>query len=59
MGLYKVNHIFPNGSLRLEDLQGVWLDTRVNGFQVKKYEPKVSTDAESSDEMNVQRDSHI
>ena len=28
---YKVNYIFPNGSLQLEDLQGVWLDTRING----------------------------
>ena len=27
IGPYKVNYIFPNDSLQLEDLQGVWLDT--------------------------------
>ena len=36
MGPYKVNYIFPNSSLQLEDLQGVWLDTRGNGSRVKK-----------------------
>ena len=28
MGPYKVTEVYPNGSLQLEDLQGVWLDTR-------------------------------
>ena len=31
MGPYKVTEIFQNGSLQLENLQGNWLDTRVNG----------------------------
>ena len=31
MGPFKVAQIFPNRSLQLEDLQGNWLDTRVNG----------------------------
>jgi hypothetical protein len=30
MGPYRVRQIFPNGSLQLENLQGQWLDTRVN-----------------------------
>ena len=29
MGPYKVTEVYPNGSLQLEDLQGVWLDTRI------------------------------
>ena len=37
MGPYKVIQIYSNGSLQLEDLQGIWLDTRVNGSRVKKY----------------------
>ena len=37
MGPYKVTQIYSNGSLQLEDLQGVWLDTRVNRSRVKKY----------------------
>jgi hypothetical protein len=36
MGPYRVCQIFPNGSLQLENLQGQWLDTRVNGSRVKK-----------------------
>jgi hypothetical protein len=31
LGPYKVTEIFPNGSLQLEDLDGKWMDTRVNG----------------------------
>ena len=46
MGPYKVTQIYSNGSLQLEDLQGVWLDTRVNGSRVKRYK------AESASEDN-------
>ena len=35
MGPYRVTEVFQNGSLQLEDLQGNWLDTRVNGSRVK------------------------
>ena len=59
MGPYKVNYIFPNGSLQLEDLQGVWLDTRVNGSRVKKYVPENITSDGSSEDTTVRRDSHI
>ena len=34
MGPYKVTYIFQNGSLQFEDLQGNWLDMRVNGSRV-------------------------
>ena len=45
MGPYKVTQIYSNGSLQLEDLQGVWLDTRVNESRVNKYkEESVSED---------------
>jgi hypothetical protein len=37
MGPYRVYQIFPNGSLQLKNLQGQWLDTRVNGSRVKRY----------------------
>ena len=37
MGPYKVTKIYSNRSHQLEDLQGVWLDTRVNGSRVKRY----------------------
>ena len=59
MGPYKVNYIFPNVSLRLEDVQGVCLDTRVNGSLVKRYVPKELTSRESSNGMDVCEDSHI
>ena len=59
MGPYKVNYIFPNGSFQLEDLQGVWLDTRVNGSRIKKYIPEDITNDESSEDMAIRRDSHI
>jgi hypothetical protein len=36
MGPYRVCQIFPNGSLQLENLQGQWLDTRLNGSRVKR-----------------------
>jgi hypothetical protein len=36
MDPYRVCQIFPNGSLQLENLQGQWLDTRVNGSRIKK-----------------------
>ena len=42
MGPYRVTEVYPNGSLQLEDLQGVWLDTRVNGSRVKKYKMESS-----------------
>jgi hypothetical protein len=44
MGPYRVCQIFPNGSLQLENLQGQWLDTRVNGSRVKKYTATEITD---------------
>jgi hypothetical protein len=47
MGPYRVCQIFPNGSLQLENLQGQWLDTRVNGSRVKRY-----TATEITDESN-------
>lgn len=47
MGPYKVTKIYPNGTLQLEDLQRVWLDTRVNGSRVKKYTPESSSDEET------------
>jgi hypothetical protein len=47
MGPYRVCQIFPNGSLQLENLQGKWLDTRVNGSRVKRY-----TATEITDESN-------
>ena len=37
LGPFRVGQIFENGSLQLQDLQGQWLDTRVNGSRVKKY----------------------
>ena len=43
MGPYRVVELFENGSLLLEDLQGNWLETRVNGSKVKQYRPDVST----------------
>ena len=36
MGPYKVTKIYQNRSIQLEDLQRIWLDTRVNGSRVKK-----------------------
>ena len=59
MGPYKVDYIIPNGSLQLEDLQGVWLDTRVNGFSVKKYVPEDITSDGSTEDTDVRKDSHI
>ena len=44
MGPYKITEVYPNGSLQLEDLQGVWLDTRINGSRVKAYKPESSTE---------------
>jgi len=46
MGPYRVTEVFENGSLQLEDLQGNWLETRVNGSRVKRYQPEVSTEEE-------------
>ena len=40
MGPYRVTYIFQNGSLQLEDLQGNWLDTRMNGSRIKQYQPE-------------------
>ena len=59
IGPYKVNYIFSNDSLQLEDLQGVWLDTRVNGSRVKKYVPEDITSDRSTTDADVCRDSHI
>jgi hypothetical protein len=47
MDPYRVCQIFPNGSLQLENLQGQWLDTRVNGSRIKRY-----TATEITDESN-------
>ena len=47
MGPYRVMTVYPNGSLQLEDLQGLWLDTRVNGSRIKKYKPQSLTKEES------------
>ena len=44
------------GHLQLEDLQGIWLDTRVNKSRVKKYEPNSNSGDEEDD---VCGDSHI
>ena len=44
MGPYRVTEVYPNGSLNLEDLQGVWLDTRINGSRVKAYKPESPTE---------------
>jgi hypothetical protein len=44
MGPFRVTEVFQNGSLQLEDLQGNWLDTRVNGSRVKRYQPESSSD---------------
>ena len=44
MGPYKVTEIFQNRFLQLEDLQGNWLDTKVNGSQVKQYQSESSLD---------------
>lgn len=44
MGPYRVTEVFQNGSLQLEDLQGNWLDTRVNGSRVKQYQPESPSD---------------
>jgi len=43
MGPFRVVHVFENGSLQLQDLKGQWLDTRVNGSRVKKYNPSASS----------------
>jgi hypothetical protein len=44
MGPYRVNQVHQNGSLQLENLQGQWLDTRVNGSRVKKYNEASSSE---------------
>ena len=52
MGPYKVTEVYPNGSLQLEDLQEVWLDTRINGSRVKAYKSESPTE-ESAQEYYV------
>ena len=44
IGPYRVTKIFQNGSLQLENLQGNWLDTRINGSRIKHYQPESSSD---------------
>ena len=44
MGPFRVSQVFQNGSVQLETLQGQWLDTRVNGSRVKKYNAAASSD---------------
>jgi len=46
MGPFRVNEVFQNGSLQLENLQGQWLDTRVNGSRVKKYREASSSEVD-------------
>jgi hypothetical protein len=46
MGPYRVTEAYGNGSLQLEDLQGNWLGTRVNGSRVKWYRPEIPTEDE-------------
>ena len=46
-GPYRVTYTFPNRSLQLEDLQGNWLDMRVNGSRIKQYKPESSLDNRS------------
>jgi hypothetical protein len=46
MGPYRVTEVFENGSLQLKDLQGNWLETRLNGSRVKRYQPEISTEEE-------------
>lgn len=43
MGLYRVTETFENGSLQLEDPQGNWLGTKVNGSWVRQYQPEIPT----------------
>ena len=50
MGPYRVTVVYLNGSLQLEDLQGVWLETRVNGSRVKKYKSESFTEGKSGQE---------
>lgn len=54
MGPYRVAELFENGSLQLEDLQGNWLGTCVNGSRVKEYLPEVST--ENKDDTRPEED---
>ena len=44
MGPCKVTQIYYNGSLQLEDLQGVWLETRVNRSRVKRYKEESASE---------------
>ena len=44
MGPFRVSQVFQNGSLQLENLQGQWLDNRVNGSRVKRYTATTSSD---------------
>jgi len=59
LGPYKVTETFANGSRQLEDLQGKWMDTKVNGSQVKKYYPGLETvtEEESSEEVGSEEGS--
>jgi transposase InsO family protein len=38
MGPYSVEKVWPNGSVTLRTLNGDLLDTRINGFRLKKYQ---------------------
>ena len=44
-GPYRVSQVYSNGSLQLEDLQGVPFDTRTNGSRVKLYYPEEDPEA--------------
>jgi len=57
MGPYRVTETFSNGSLQLEDLEGKWMDTRVNGSRVKKYYPESVSEEDSISEREDSRES--
>lgn len=48
--------MFNNGSLQLKTLDGAWLDTRVNGSWVKKYNYIGSLDDSNDEGTNVEED---
>ena len=39
MGPFRAVEVYDNWSLQLEDLEGKWLNNRVNGSQIKRYYP--------------------
>ena len=41
-GPFRVSRVYLNGSLQLENLDGIPHETRVNGFRVKMYHPLIN-----------------